>query len=114
MKRHKRNAIAPLLSSSASKIVALLLIAFGVMAEAQAQLKVSVMPSHSQSANYGKAAINEAITVWGRTWGGLVLRPMSSTLVTARQPPQAQLPMPTKSPQVTPTPQGGLKHSPLR
>jgi PKD repeat protein len=40
------------------------------MAEAQAQLKVSVMPSHSQSANYGKAAINQAITVWGRTWGG--------------------------------------------
>jgi PKD repeat protein len=70
MKPYKRNAIAPLLSSSASKIVALLLIAFGVMAEAQAQLKVSVMPSHSQSANYGKAAINQAITVWGRTWGG--------------------------------------------
>ena len=70
MKPYKRNAIAPLLSSSASKIVALLLIAFGVMADAQAQLKVSVMPSHSQSANYGKAAINQAITVWGRTWGG--------------------------------------------
>lgn len=37
---------------------------------ASAQVKVAVMPSYSQSQNYGNVAINEAVTVWGRTWGG--------------------------------------------
>ena len=35
-----------------------------------ATLTVSMMPSFSQNANQGKAAINEAIQVWGRVYGG--------------------------------------------
>lgn len=35
-----------------------------------AQPSVAVMPSYSQSRTYANAALNEPITVWGRTWGG--------------------------------------------
>jgi len=66
----KRSLITPILRSFGLKLVALTLAAFGVMSEAQAQLKVSVMPSHSQSSSYAKVGLNEAINVWGRTWGG--------------------------------------------
>lgn len=37
---------------------------------ASAAPKVSMMPSYAQSQTYANAALNESITVWGRTWNG--------------------------------------------
>lgn len=55
---------------AAFKLIALIIMTLGMAVEAQAQLKVSVMPSHIQSSSYAKAGLNEAIDVWGRAWGG--------------------------------------------
>lgn len=45
---------------------------------ANAALRVSMMPSYDQNAGYANAALNQAITVWGRAWGGTA--PYSYTL----------------------------------
>jgi hypothetical protein len=39
---------------------------------------ISIMPSYSQSPTYGTIGMNQAVTVWGRAWGGTA--PYTATL----------------------------------
>ncbi len=58
-------------SSVLARTLAVFALVFAAAAGAQAQaLKVAVMPSNTQNAAYGTAALGEPVTVWGRTWGG--------------------------------------------
>lgn len=70
MKQKNRRPLTLLPRVAIFKLIALIITALGMASEAQAQLKVSVMPSHTQSSSYAKAGLNEAIAVWGRAWGG--------------------------------------------
>jgi|GEM_PF-3109667 len=67
-------AVPTLKSRGLRRAVVLGVLAFASLAaplSAQSILKVSVMPSNSQSSSYAKAGLNETIAIWGRTWGGI-------------------------------------------
>ncbi len=50
---------------------ALLALSLPVLKVGAAPLKVAMMPSYAQQVTYANAALNESITVWGRTWDGV-------------------------------------------